>query len=196
AAHLLRPPQLYKTPLPFAYDSANRMTRRTDRRGYSFHFRYDEVGRCIHSRGDDGLLEVFLEYRPDAKTTFVRRGDGGRWVYAYDDNGTITRITDPYGNATKFILDDLGRPVQEVDPNGNATQLHYNQLGQHDCRIDPNGHVLPSKEADPEPGDPLAYQLPETPLEWEFGHLLDAATIQPPDANDPLLAQFPAALVN
>ena len=38
-----------------------------DRRGYSFHFEYDEEGRCVHSRGDDGLLEVFLEYHPELK---------------------------------------------------------------------------------------------------------------------------------
>ena len=133
------------TTLTFAYDAANRMTRRTDRRGYSFHFEYDDEGRCIHSRGDDGLLEVFLDYRPDAGTTFVRRGDGGQWIYAYNASQTITQITDPYGNATTFVLDDTGRPVQEVDPNGNVTQFHYDSLGQHDYRIDPNGHVLPTK---------------------------------------------------
>src|SRR5262249_853920 len=127
--NLIKATDLYKTSLTFAYDTANRMTRRTDRRGYSFHFRYDDEGRCIWSRGDDGLLEVFLDYRPDANTTFVRRGDGGRWIYKYDDNGTITRITDPYGNATKFTLDDQGRTLQEIDPNGNVTQLHYDELG-------------------------------------------------------------------
>ena len=196
AGNLIQATDLYKTKLSFVYDSANRMTRRTDRRGYSFHFEYDDHGRCVHSRGDDGLLEVFLDYEPDAKTTFVRRGDGGQWIYSYDDNGTITQITDPYGNATTYILDDLGRPVQEIDPNGNVTQLHYNRLGQHDYRIDPNGYVLPTRDADPDPPDPLAYQLPETPLEWEFGHLLDAASIKPPRADDTVLRRFPAAVFN
>jgi RHS repeat-associated protein len=196
SGNLIRATDRYRTTLTFAYDSANRMTRRTDRRGYSFHFRYDGEGRCIHSRGDDGLLEVSLDYRPDANTTLVRRGDGGRWTYTYDDSGAITRITDPYGNATKFLLDDLGRPVQEIDPNGNVTRLHYDAFGRHDYRIDPNGHILPAKEADPNPPDPLAYQIPETPLEWEFGHLIDPETVQPARADDPLLALFPAAVVN
>ncbi len=196
AGNLIQATDLYKTTFNFVYDSANRMTRRTDRRGYSFHFKYDDQGRCVHSRGDDGLLEVFLDYEPNFKTTFVRRGDGGQWIYVYDDNGTITQVTDPYGNATKYILDDRGRPVEEIDANGNVTKLHYNGLGRHDYRIDPNGYVLPTRDADPDPPDPLAYQLPETPLEWEFGHLLDAASIKPPQADDTVLRQFPAAVFN
>lgn len=196
AGNLIHATDLYNTTLTFAYDAANRMTRRSDRRGYSFHFEYDLEGRCIHSSGDDGLLEVFLDYRPDLKTTAVRRGDGGQWIYAYNDSGVITQITDPYQNTTTYQLDDLGRPVQEIDPNGNVTQLHYSPEGQHDYRIDPNGHILPAKEANPNPPDPLAYQLPENPLEWELGGLIDAAIIKAPAATDPLLALVPTAVVD
>jgi RHS repeat-associated protein len=180
----------------FAYDADNRMTRRTDRNGYSFHFEYDEQGRCIHSRGEDGLFEVFLDYQSDAKVTFVRRGDGGQWIYAYNASGTVTEITDPYGGVTRFTVDETGRVTEEIDPNGDVTQLHYDSLGQHDYRIDPNGYVLPNKADDPDPSDPLAYELPPTALEWEFGHLLDAALIQPPRQVDALLAQFPTSVVN
>ena len=196
AGNLVRATDLRQTTISFAYDPANRMTRRTDRRGYSFHFEYDDQGRCIHSRGDDGLLEVFLDYQPDAGTTFVRRGDGGQWIYAYNQAKTITQITDPYGHATKFILDDMGRPVQEIDPNGNVTILHYDWRGGHDYRIDPNGHVLPTREANPNPDDPLGYVVPTTALQWDFGRLVDPKTIGPPQAQDPLLAQFPGPVVN
>jgi len=196
AGNLVRATDVFRTTLSFAYDAANRMIRRTDRRGYSFHFEYDELGRCIHSRGDDGYLEVFLDYQPDALVTLVRRGDGGQWVYHYDDRRCITEITDPYGNATKFTQDDSGRTVQEMDPNGNVTTLHYDDAGQHDYRIDPNGHVLPTKAENPTPPDPLAYRLPTTPLEWEFGRLVAATDIKPPTANDPLLGLFPAPVVN
>lgn len=194
--NLVRATDRANTTLKFAYDTCNRMTRRTDRRAYSFHFEYDDEGRCIHSRGDDGLLEVFLDYRPAAGTTFVRRGDGGQWTYSYNKNKTITQIIDPYGNATKFILDEINRPVQEVDPNGNVTHIHYDVLGQHDYRIDPNGHVLPTKADNPKPADPLAYELPETPLQWDFGLLIDKESLKPAQANDPLLEFFPASVVD
>ena len=108
----------------------------------------------------------------------------------------ITQITDPYGNATKFILDESGRPVQEVDPNGNVTQLHYDRFGQHDYRVDPNGHVLPTKADNPNPPDPLAYKLPKTPLQWDLGLLVDQETIATAHAHDPLLAHFPAPVVD
>jgi RHS repeat-associated protein len=194
AGNLIRAVDRHQTTLAFSYDGANRMTRRTDRRGYSFHFEYDEQGRCVHSRGDDGLLEVWLDYRPDARLTFVRRGDGGQWIYAYNDSNTITQITDPYGHATRFILDEMGRPAQEIDPNGNVTILHYDWRGKHDYRIDPNGYLLPPRDADPSPKDPLGYELPTTALEWELGRLVDAKDIQPPEPNDPLLFQFPQAV--
>jgi RHS repeat-associated protein len=196
AGNLVRATDLYKTTLTFAYDAGNRMTRRTDRRGYSFHFEYDGQGRCVHSRGDDGLFEVFLTYEPEARTTFVRRGDGGQWIYFYNDAGAITQVTDPYGNATQYVQDDLGRTAQEVDPNGNITLFHYNWFGQHDYRIGPKGQILPPRDVDPDPPDPLAYELPETPFEWEFGRLLDVGAIKSPQADDPVLSHFPAAVFN
>jgi len=196
AGNLTRATDRANTTLTFAFDASNRMTRRTDRRGYSFYFEYDDQGRCVHSHGDDGLLEVFLDYQPDGRTTFVRRGDGGQWIYSYNDNQTITQITDPYGNATKFILDELGRPVQEIDPNGNITQIHYDALGAHDYLIDSNGHILPTKFDNPKPADPLAYELPKTPLQWDLGLLVDKETIEPAQANDPLLEPFPAPVVD
>jgi len=196
AGNLVRATDVHNTTLSFAYDAGNRMTRRTDRRGYAFHFKYDDQGRCIHSRGDDGLLEVFLTFDPEARTTFVRRGDGGQWIYFYNEARAITQITDPYGFATLYVQDDLGRTVQEIDPNGNVTQLHYNELGQHDYRIDPNGYVLPTREADPNPRDPLAYRLPDSPMQWEFGHLLTTKAIKPLRADDDVLGQFPAPVFN
>jgi RHS repeat-associated protein len=192
--NLIRAADLYHTSLSFAYDRAGLMIRRTDRNGYSFHFEYDDLGRCIHSRGDDGLFEVFLEYYPEAKMTFVRRGDGGQWIYHYNEAGVITQIIDPYGNATTFVIDDLGRPIQEIDPNGNVTQLHYNWLGQHDYRIDPNGYYLEAYAANASATGALPSRLPETPLEWEFGNLVRRDTIKPPTNDDPVLCLFPMSV--
>ena len=194
AGNLVEIQDFYRYTLRFRYDQNHRMTCRTDRRGYSFHFEYDEEGRCVHSRGDDGLLEVFLEYHPELGMSTMRRADGGVWTYFYDENLTITQITDPYGGETRFTLDDQGRPVEEIDPNGNVTQLLYNEFGQHDLRIDSLGYEFPPLEDDPYPDDPLAYTLPETPLEWEHGHLLDASQIDVLRPDDRVLWPFPPAV--
>ena len=101
AGNLVEIQDFYKYTLRFRYDQNHRMTCRTDRRGYSFHFEYDEEGRCIHSRGDDGLLEVFLDYRPELGMSTMRRADGGVWTYVYNENLTITEFTDPYGGVSE-----------------------------------------------------------------------------------------------
>ena len=115
----------YNATLRFHWDPYNRMTSRTDRRGYSFHFAYDGEGRCVHSHGDDGLLEVSLDYQPHLKTTVVRRSDGGEWTYVYNAAGTVTQIIDPYGGATSFTVDETGRVTEEIDPKGNKLLLVY-----------------------------------------------------------------------
>jgi RHS repeat-associated protein len=187
---------LYNATLRFAWDQDNRMVRRTDRRGYSFHFEYDQEGRCVHSCGDDGLFEVYLDYRPEVKTTIVRRGDGGQWSYFYDANGTITQIVDPYGGSTRFITDETGRVIQELDPNGNVTQLLYDGLGRHYARRDSFGHLLPTYEENPSPPDSLAYELPETPLEWEHGRLLAGTEMKRPSFDDAILQHVPPSVVH
>jgi RHS repeat-associated protein len=194
AGNLVEIQDFYKYKLGFRYDQNRRMTCRTDRRGYSFHFEHDVEGRCIHSRGDDGLLEVFLEYHPEVGMSTMRRADGGVWTYFYNENLTITQITDPYGGETCFTLDDQGRPVEEIDPNGNVTKLLYNAFGQHCRRVNSLGYSFPPLEDDPYPDDPLAYTLPETPLEWEHGHLLDASQIKDLWPDDRVLRPFPPAV--
>ena len=187
---------LYSATLGFRWDDHNRMIRRTDRRGYSFHFAYDNQGRCVHSHGDDGLLEVALDYQPDLQTTFVRRGDGGQWTYSYDAGGTVTQITDPYGGATRFAVDDTGRVTEEIDPNGNITRLLYDAAGQHYARLDSLGHMLPTYEENPNPPDPLVYELPATPSEWEHGRLFRGRKIRWPTADSPAFHAFPAVVRN
>jgi RHS repeat-associated protein len=194
AGNLVAGRDLYNGTVRFRWDQHNRMSCRTDRLGYSFHFAYDGEGRCVHSHGDDGLLEVFLDYQPELKTTFVRRGDGGLWTYFYDTAGTVTKIVDPYGGATCFRADETGRITEEIDPNGNATRHHRDPNGQNDYRIDPNGYVLPSAASDPDSLDPLVYRLPDTPLEWEFGNLVVRDAIEPPESDDAALRLFPASV--
>jgi RHS repeat-associated protein len=180
----------------FAYDGRHLLIRRTDRKGYSFLFAYDEAGRCVHSKGEDGLYDVQLQFDPQAKATYVRKASSPPFTYRYNDAGALTHIVDPYGAVTTFLLDDAGRAVSEIDPNGNVTTLHYDRTGQLDYRIDPNGHRLPSTTAEPEPADPLAVPLPQTSLAWEFGRFLDTQGLKPLEPNDSVLARLPAAVAD
>jgi RHS repeat-associated protein len=180
----------------YEYDARGRMTRKTDRRGYSYHYRYDRAGRCVHTYGDDGLFDVRLQYLPEIRSTVATYADGAATTYRYNENGVLTEIVHPDHGITRFKLNDAGQVVEELDPAGNVTQYAYNRWGGHTARVSPLGYVTPPIPRAPNPPNPLAYELPATPLEWEYGHLLDRHGIGTPDLHDPVLLSFPAPIVN
>ncbi|MBO0862695.1 MAG: RHS repeat protein [Chloracidobacterium sp.] len=176
----------------YEYDSARRMTRKTNRRGYSYHYQYDEQGRCVYTSGEDGMYEGWLEYHPEDNATVAKYSDGGSWIYEYNELGTITKITDPYGGIQRRLVDsDTGIVTRELDPAGNPTELLYDEQGAHTGRLDPLGYWAPPLDVEPNPPNPLEHEIPETPLEWEFGKLpyRDFSDSISPD--DSLLADFP-----
>ena len=87
----------YRHSFTFRYDANHRMVTQTDRRGYTFRYKYDKDGRCVWSAGEDGLYEVRLSYRPQERVTVVTKADGGEWTYFYNENNVLTLIIDPYG---------------------------------------------------------------------------------------------------
>jgi len=151
----------------FAYDSAHRMTRKTDRRGYSFEWEYDAAGRCVHSRGQDGVHEVWLRYEPESLRTIVRRADGGEWTYLYDDAGAVRMVLDPCGGAREYVVED-GRIVAEVDSTGVTTTWVYDKAGAFSGRL-VNGALV----ADDAPiaRSASAIRLENRPVGWEWGGL-------------------------
>lgn len=113
----------------YAYDDDHWMTRKTDRRGYSFHYEYDHNGRCIRSRGDDDLYAGEVEYIPPVQTTILTAPSGGKYIYRYNDHMLVTSILDPCGGVQIFEYDDDGNLVAEVDENGFATKYAYDEFG-------------------------------------------------------------------
>lgn len=168
---LSRVENAYQHHLEYAYDRAHRIVKKTDRRGYAFHFEYDAHDRCTASRGEDGAEAVRIEYRPLERTTVVTRHDGGKWQYLYDISGTVTHLIDPYQGTHVFVLDDEGRVIEEIDPHGNSSQILYDARGVPVTRVDPLGHRIALPE-DIEAPHPLDHWQGESPLEWEYGALL------------------------
>ncbi|MCA9609132.1 MAG: RHS repeat protein, partial [Myxococcales bacterium] len=113
---------VYKQRIGYEYDALDRMTRHTDATGYAFLFEYDRQDRCVSSCGEDGLLSVWLTYRPDAGETELIDANGGTWLYEYDQRENLLAIVDPEGGRTLFERDGQGALLAEVDP-GDATGL-------------------------------------------------------------------------
>ena len=55
-------------------------------------------------------MGVVLRYRTEERVTEVTRSDGGKWTYHYNDAGSITHVTGPYGDVRQFIAGENGRP--------------------------------------------------------------------------------------
>ena len=157
----------------YFYDSHHRMIKKTDRNDYSFHYLYDESGRCEHTYGDEGLYDVKFTYYNLARYTEVEYSDEGKWLFIYDVDGVITEIVDPYGGATCFQVDENGKVTHEIDPGGSITTLVYNEWDGLIGRVDALGYFSLPLHIEPHPPDQLSYKLPETPLEWEWGYSND-----------------------
>ena len=162
----------YQNVFSFRYDADHRMIARTDRIGYTFLFDYDKQGRCVRSRGEDGLLDTRLEYHDVEKVTLVTRADGGVWTYLYP-TGKLTRIIDPYGGSRELKRDESGRVIEEVDENGNVTRRVYDHRGALVRKVTPLNQAIPVPEREGALG-PNERVLPTRIIEFEFGNSYSA----------------------
>jgi RHS repeat-associated protein len=183
---------------PFQYEYRNRLlVREADRRGYSFHFRYDGEttgARCTGTWGEDGLLGVALTYGADR--TAVRFADGGEWIYRHDERGLVTDRIDPYGQVVRFAHDEAGRVTEEIRPDGDTTRYEYADSGALIGAVDGAGRRESEAAEDGEDRefvDPNSYSLPESAARWEYGDLLE--TKGGDGATPPLLLDAPTSVL-
>ena len=154
-----------------AYDTAGRLIQRTDRNGYSFHFTYDADGRCVHSAGDDGVLEVRLEYFPFELRTRVTKSDGGVWEYFYDASNVLIKIVEPEGVVRSFVpRPEDGQVALEIDGAGNDIVYVYDDDGRCVARRDSLGRPIAPRRG---------HLLPGTPAEYELGNFATIPTELP-----------------
>jgi YD repeat-containing protein len=106
------------------------LLKHTDRAGLSFYYTYDVTGpggKCVHTRGDDGLYDYRFDY--EAGRTVVTNSLGYKEIYEYDEFRLPFRVTDHAGNQTRYAYDAAGRPTSVTDPSGKRTGYIYNRFG-------------------------------------------------------------------
>ena len=101
------------------YDTAGRVTTRTDSEGYTVAYQYDAMDRPTLETYPDGTTRQYVYNRLDLSSVTDRQGR--TTAYAYDANRQLTQITDPLSRKTKLGYFENGTRKSLTDPNGNTT---------------------------------------------------------------------------
>ncbi len=140
-----------------SYDEKGRLTVEQDPLGAITAYQYDEAGRLVALfPGDDEPTSYEHE---NGFVRVVRRGEAV-WKYERNDQGDVTRRTDPDGNATdysynkygqlvgvwyqdhscqKLVWNERGQLLEEQLPNGGIKRYRYDDLGRQVAREDEHG---------------------------------------------------------
>jgi RHS repeat-associated protein len=118
------------------------MVKKTDRNGQTFYWEYDgkETGaRCVHTWGDGGWQEGWIEYFPEEGYNLVTDANGNVTTYYYTPDQLVTQIKDPMGNSTFTEYTEFNEIYREFDALGNMTGYTYDDNGNRTSITYPDG---------------------------------------------------------
>ncbi|HEU4551294.1 MAG TPA: RHS repeat-associated core domain-containing protein [Chitinophaga sp.] len=117
------------------------MIAKTDRNGQSFYWEYDNKARCIHSRGDGGVAEGWLEYHPEQGYNLFTNSLGHTTTYYYTPDFVVTQVKDPLGNSKFFEYTADFEIYREIDEEANVTGYTYDERGNRTGIVRPDGSI-------------------------------------------------------
>ncbi|WP_458376814.1 RHS repeat-associated core domain-containing protein [Pseudomonas pergaminensis] len=121
-----------------SYDDNGRLTVEQDPLGVITAYQYDEAGRLVALfPGDD---EPTTYEHDNGFVRVVRRGQAV-WKYERNDQGDVTRRTDPDGHSTEYSYNKRGQLTQVWYPDHSCHRLVWNERGQLLEEQLPNGGV-------------------------------------------------------
>lgn len=128
----------------FEYDD-HCLVRHTDRNGVSFHYEYDEIsseGRCVHTWGDDGLFDAYLQYDPEKRRVITTDSRGQLSIIEYDEMNRLVATTDHLGGRIEHEYDEAGRSKAITDALGRRAEYEYDASGNLKTLTRPDGVAL------------------------------------------------------
>ncbi len=121
-----------------SYDDKGRLTVEQDPLGAVTAYQYDDAGRLVALfPGED---EPTSYEHDNGFVRVVRRGEAV-WKYERNDQGDITRQTDPDGNVTDYTYNKHGQLVGVWYPDNGCLRLVWNERGQLVEEQLPNGGI-------------------------------------------------------
>lgn len=131
--------------LSYGYDDAYRLRSITDSLGNSMVFVLDGLGNRIQSQVQTGTAQVLM----NNSATFDSLGRlltsigaaNQTTNYQYDNNGNLTRLTDPRNAVTQTAFDALNRVAQVTDALNGVTKTAYDLRDNVTSATDPRLHA-------------------------------------------------------
>ncbi|MFJ4133699.1 RHS repeat-associated core domain-containing protein [Pseudomonas cyclaminis] len=121
-----------------SYDDKGRLTVEQDPLGAVTAYQYDEAGRLVALfPGDD---EPTSYEHDNGFVRVVRRGSAV-WKYERNDQGDVTRRTDPDGHITDYSYNKYGQLIGVWYPDHSCQRLVWNERGQLVEEQLPNGGI-------------------------------------------------------
>ena len=121
-----------------SYDAQGRLTVEQDPLGAVTAYQYDDAGRLVALfPGDD---EPTSYEHDNGFVRVVRRGSAV-WKYERNDQGDVTRRTDPDGHITDYSYNKYGQLIGVWHPDHSCQRLVWNERGQRVEEQLPNGGI-------------------------------------------------------
>ncbi len=123
--------------------SGHLLVKLTNQSGMSFHWEYEGSGndaRCIHTWGDGGIQEYFIEYGKGFTRT--RNGEGAVTEYFYTQDHLIYKTIDANGGIMRQEYNEYQELVLTVDPEGFSRTSKYDDRGNLILQTNENGDSL------------------------------------------------------
>jgi RHS repeat-associated protein len=130
--------------LMYTYDAANRLTQITDGLGNKVLYTIDAMGNRTAENDYDPSnalvrthTRIFNTLNQLWKDIGAAATAGVTSVFAYDNNGNRTSITDPLGRVTAMGYDELNRLSQNTDAANGVTQFTFDVNDNVSSVLDP-----------------------------------------------------------
>lgn len=115
------------------------MVEKTDRNGQTFYWEYDANNKCIHTWGEGGWQEGWIEYHTHEGYNLVTDANGAVTTYYYEPNQLVTQVKDPMGNSVFYDYTEFMELYREIDKEGRVLGFNYDDMGNKIGTTYPDG---------------------------------------------------------
>lgn len=122
----------------YVYDTARRMTSKTDANGNVTSFTYDNAGNVLTKTAPDGTVTSYF-YDNAGRMTSSTDALGRTTTFVWTPSGRLASTIGPDGILTTNLYDENDRLVSATDARGTTTTFEYDASGRLLRRIDPTG---------------------------------------------------------